>query len=279
MHRNSCVAQAASRGAAILALTVVACAADPGVVLPSGYGDGLTGRAFTFAGTRNTLADLSHVALRLSFDIAAQKATGHAEIQFRTLETGVPFFLLEPTATAATLDGKPIQLHPLRDPDDVVALTSTGVKLAADTDHMLTIDYPLATGFTVTSVEFVTSMYDAPSPDGSSLAAHYLDRYGPSSIEADQFKMTVDIEIIGATTPHHLFTNGTQQATAPDRWTIDFPDSFSTSSFFFQLTAAPFVVRELTYAGLDHDVPITVYGQNAEDVDSAIARLPNVFGA
>jgi hypothetical protein len=89
--------------------------------------------------------------------------------------------------------------------------------------------------------------------------------------------MTVDIEIIGATTPHQLFTNGTQQATAPGRWSIDFPASFSTSSFFFQLTAAPFVVGELMYSGLDHDIPITVYAQKAEDVDAAIARLPSLF--
>jgi hypothetical protein len=132
MHRNT------SRAVAVLAFTGVACANDSGVVLPSGYGDGLTGRAFTRAGTRHTVADLSQVALRLSFDIAAHDARGHAEIQFRTVETGVPFFLLEPTATAATLNGNPIQLDAMRDPDDVVTLMSTGVQLEQFLSYLAT---------------------------------------------------------------------------------------------------------------------------------------------
>jgi hypothetical protein len=262
----------------LLALTLPACADDPGVVLPSGYGDGLTGRTFTIAGTRHVLADLSHVALRLTFDLAAQQATGHAEVQFRPVETGVPFFLMEPTATAATLDGQSIQLHTLHDPDDVVPLTSLGVRLVANSDHMLTVDFPiLGADLTATSVDFTTSMLDAPDSPGAAISAHYFDRYGPSSIEADPFQMSVDIELVGATTPHQVFTNGTQHATAPGRWTIDFPDSFSTSSFFFQLTGAPYTVRELLYHGVEHDIPVTVYALSAEDADVAIANLPGFF--
>jgi hypothetical protein len=262
----------------LLALTLPACADDPSVVLPSGYGDGLTGRTFTSAGTRHVLADLSHVALRMTFDLAAQQARGHAELQFRPVETGVPFFLMEPTATAATLDGQPIQVHATHGPDDVVPVTSIGVNLVASSDHTLTVDFPIiGAGLTATSVEFTTSMYDGPDTAGAAILAHYFDRYGPSSIEADQFQMSVDIELIGTTTPHQLFTNGTQRPTGPGRWTIDFPDSFSTSSFFFQLTGTPYTVRELLYHGLEHDIPVTVYAQSAEDADAAIANLPRIF--
>jgi aminopeptidase N len=265
----------------LFALILPACADDPGdasVVLPSGYGDGLTGRTFTNAGARHALADLSHVALRLTFDLAAQQYRGHAELQFRPVDTGVPFFLMKPTATAATLDGQPIQLRTTRDPGNLVPLTSIGVELAANSDHTLAVDFPiLSPGLTGTGIEFITSMYDGPETFGTASSARYFDRYGPSSIEADQFQMSVDIELVGASMPHQLFSNGSQQATAPGQWSIEFPDSFSTSSFFIQLTGAPYTVRELLYHGLERDIPVIVYALTAEDADTAIANLPALF--
>jgi len=271
---------------ALLVLAAVACTTDHEVVLPRDYGDGLAGRSFTIGGTRHTLADLSHVALHYSLDVAAIHAEGHAEVQFRPVETGVPFLLLEPTATAATLDGHPIQLRKIHDPDGVVTLTSLDVELTENTDHVLTVDYPVSpesyvygpaprANPTPVGIDFISAMYDGP-PYGPP-SARYFDRYGPSSIEADQYQMTIDLELLGATIPHQLFTNGTQHQTEPARWTIDFPSYFSTSSFFFELTAAPLVVRQISYHGLEHDIPITVYAAQAEDADAVIAKLPDLF--
>lgn len=246
-------------------------------VLPAGYGDGLTGRAFKIGATNHTLIDLQTEELRLTFDVARQTTLGHAEVHFRPVETGEPFFLLTPTARTARLDRRPVTLATLRDPDDVVTLTTIGVELTAGTDHVLEIDYPLATtgaagsGYSTTGVDFETAMVDVAGTDAP---ANLFEAYGPAGIEADQFQLSVELELVGATAPHRLFSNGVQQAVSPGQWTIVFPDYYSTSSFYFQLTEWPFVVREATYHGLERDLPITAYALDGDAADQAIGYLP-----
>ena len=269
------------------ALTLAGCTASTSeFVLPPGYGDGLAGRAFKIGTTNHTLADLQTEELRLTFDVAARTTLGHAEVHFRPVETGEPFFLLTPTARTARLDGRPVTLAKLRDPDDVITLTTIGVELNADSDHVLEIDYPLATtgapgsGYSTTGVDFETAMVDlagATSATGDGAPANFLEAYAPASIEADQFQLAVELELVGATAPHRLFSNGDQRAVGPRRWTIEFPAYFSTSSFYFRLTEWPFVVREATYHGLARDIPITAYALDGAAADQAIGYLPGYF--
>lgn len=245
------------------------------MVLPAGYGDGLAGRSFTVGDTRYTLADFTEVALHLTFDVAARTTTGHAEIRFRPVESGVPFFLLKPTTSPATLDGQPVPLRRLRDPDNVAALTSIDATLPAGSEHILAFDYVLTSAtYSSTGVDFVTTMYDVLRTDPPD---NYFEAYGPASIEADQYHFVLDIELVGATVPHRLFANGTPQSTAPGRWTIDFPASYSTSSFFVHLSEIDYAVREASYHGLEREIPIVVYGSRAEDVDAGMDNLLTAF--
>jgi hypothetical protein len=244
--------------------------------LPPGYGDGLAGRAFTSGGTHYAVADFQSESLRLTFDVPAHMALAHAELQFRATETGSPLFRLTPAPTTALLDGQPIHVTAVRDPDDVATFLSLGSKLPGGSDHVLVVEYPLPdVSYSASGVDFATSMLDV---DIDPLRPpRFFDAYGPAGIEADQFQLSVELTLVGAGAPHRLFSNGSQVLTASDRWMIEFPDYFSTSSFFFHLTEAPLVARELSYHGLERDIPITVYGQDAADTDDAIARLPGMF--
>jgi hypothetical protein len=251
---------------------------DPPFSLPPGYGDGLTGRAFRSGETNHTLADLQAVQLRLTFDVPAKTTVGHAEIQFQPVETGEPFFLLTPKATRATLDGQPITLDPLRDPDDVTTWTTIPARLVAGTDHVLEIDYPLAAAeYPSGGAELVTSMLDVLEDGRDGDPPHFFEAYGPAGIEADQFQLSVELDVVGGTSPQMVFSNGTQRAIGPGQWTIEFPAYFSSSSVFFHLTTAPYVVRTTTYHGLERDIPIAAYGVDADTAEQAIAVLPDLF--
>jgi hypothetical protein len=246
------------------------------LTLPHGYGDGLSGRGFRAGAISYTLADLQTVTLRLTFDVAAKTTVGHAEIQFKPVEDGEPLFLLTPTATTAMLDGQPVTLGTLRDPDDVTTFTAIPGQLAAGSDHVLEIDYPIdRTSYPDgAGVDLVTSMLDVEEYAAAGAPAHFFEAYGPTGIEADQFQLSVELDVIGGTAPQMLFSNGTQHETAAGQWTIEFPAYFSSSSFFFHLTSLPYVVRETTYQGLEREIPIAAYATNAETADQAIAALP-----
>jgi hypothetical protein len=265
---------------------LVGCAEDPGgprplvpASLPPGYGDGLTGRSFTTNGIHHTLADLQSVTLQLTFDVEAATTHARAEVRFRPVDTGVPFFLFGPTATAAELDGERVRLATMHDPDNVATFTTLGKALPAGSDHVLVLDYELSSAvYSATGVDFVTAMLDVRFLEvGGAARPAFLDAYAPSSIEADQFRLSVDLQLVGASAPHRLFTNGTQHAGEPERWTIEFPDYFGTSSFYFHLTEQPLTVLEMSYRGLEGDIPITVYSVDAAVATDAMAALPAWF--
>lgn len=270
-------------------MSLVGCGEDPymRVYLPDGYGDGLKGRSFTYGRTHYTLADFQTETLQLTLDATARTIVGHAEIRFRPVDTGVPMVRLTAKPTAATLDGRAIQLGTVRDPDDVTTFMTAGTELAADSDHVLTVDYEIPDDNVASdtylslseerSINFQTLMQDQGGRTAAGPMASYFEAYGPAGIEADQFQLSLQLDLVGSTAPHRLFANGAAQTTAPNQWTIEFPAYFSTSSFFVHLTSLPFVVRELSYPGLERDIPITVYGNNAEDVDKAVELLPGWF--
>jgi hypothetical protein len=63
----------------------------------------------------------------------------------------------------------------------------------------------------------------------------FLERYLPSNLEFDRHPSVWHVSIVGAAAPHSLFSNGSTTGDGGFRWSIAFPDNFSSSSPFLRI--------------------------------------------
>jgi hypothetical protein len=106
---------------------------------------------------------------------------------------------------------------------------------------------------------------------------NFFERYGPSNYEADQFQLQLKLSIHGDQKPHRLFSNGKVRVNGTSEWVIDFPRYFNGSSLYVHLTQSPLEIRETSYTGLTHTIPIVIYSKTAELADQALSKILPLF--
>jgi hypothetical protein len=230
-------------------------------------------RSFQEQGKKWVPADFKTMNLKWEFDVSQKQARGTANIRFQTAEQGIPFFLMTPEVQSAKLDGQTITIQSTQDPDRATPLKYVDANLAPGTDHTLEIQYEIPSDevtFDSTGMAFVTAMADIT--DGN-----FFESYGPSNFEFDQFKMSLEMNILGGSDSHQLFTNGSAALAGENQWKVEFPDFYNTSSFFVHLTQTEMSVRKMTYQGLTHEIPITIYSQDASLTSQAANKVLGLF--
>ncbi|HEV2148207.1 MAG TPA: hypothetical protein VGR37_12455 [Longimicrobiaceae bacterium] len=226
----------------------------------------------------NVAVPIDAVGLHLEFslDIARRRAHGRGRLRFTLPQPGRPLLDLVPDPTQLVLEGQslsPERLRLVAPPDETAPLRMLDEPLAAGVEHELDIRYPLpkdVVGFGDGGVRLGLFMTDL-DPRG------YLERYAPANLEFDQLPMTMEVRVSGSSRAHRLFTNGQVTSCEDAAWQVTFPDYFTCSSCYLHLTDAPLAVREGTFAGVKSEVPVTIYGEDTDEVERTLMDASGIL--
>lgn len=218
-------------------------------------------------------------------EASQERATGRGRLRFTLPQRGRPLLDLVPRPARLTLNGQalpPDRLRLVLPPDESTPLQMLDEELAAGEAHELEIEYPLQEGtvsFEGGGVRLGLFMTDL-------LQRGYLERHAPANLEFDQVPMSMEIRISGTSRPHRIFTNGrAAQRDGNSSWHVTFPDYFTCSSCYLHLTDRPLTVRSGSFSGMEREIPITVYGEQAvhvaralDDASVFLRELEETFG-
>lgn len=203
-----------------------------------------------------------------------------AKLTFKAVANGIPYFVMEPSIKSIKLNGVSVKTITLPAPDnhdshEFIAIQSPVI---ADQVYELEIDYIMPRSqfsWFTNGVGFLTSMTDVTD-------WHFLNAYAPANFEADQYPMTLKLQIENSdATPvrdHQLFVNGKIVDQSPGKWTVQFPEYYNASSIYLHITANSGIkVNQHVFKGRERDVPITLYSRNSSYLKQASAQILKLF--
>jgi hypothetical protein len=240
---------------------------------------------FIYDARNAVFADFSTVRLNLSFDAASGKTTASAIINFTVAQDGMPIFDLIPKPSRVELDGGDVPLANvflLKDPDRQSTLRAVGVEVSPGQNHVLEIDYQLGEEVSYSDGAVAAGFFMSDLTD-----REYWEQYAPTNYEYDQYQQTVTVEVTGTDREHDLFVNGVVTDLGFNRWQIQYPSYFTSSSFYFHMAAkGRFAVERSSYAGINGAIPLTVYSGSQSNVSRGmtnlkryLAELESTYGA
>jgi hypothetical protein len=230
---------------------------------------------FTWRGKTAVPVEFRRLDLSLSIDVPAKRGTGRAQIPFTVTQRGAPLMDMVPSPTRLELDGRalaPDAFPEVEPPNGEAKVRVLDVELDPGQEHMLTIDYTLAP--TTLTFESGGARLGFFMTDLNQRG--YLERHAPANLEFDQHPTSVNVQLIGATTEHQLFSNGRTTRTA-DGWSIQYPEYFACSSYYLHLTDRNFNVAKDTFTIGARSIPIVAYAELAEHASDAIRVAKQVL--
>jgi hypothetical protein len=224
-------------------------------------------------------ANLETVALDLVLDSDSQTGLGHAKVTFSVLKEGFPFLLLDAKVRSLVLDGEKVDFKRVNAPGtDATELLVLLRKVGPGASHILTVDYVMhrnRISFSESGVRFETQMRDTQIAWRN--RRHYFEPYGPTGFESDQYSMTLHLSLQGVRGSHRIFANGNVRENGRYDWTIEFPATFTSSSFYIHVTDSPLSVVRTKYKGLERDIDLVVYSDFSWRAKKAARALPGLF--
>jgi hypothetical protein len=185
--------------------------------------------------------DIDSVDASLVFDGAAQRAWADATITYTVGPTaGSPIFDLRQEITRAWVDSVPLPVTQL-DHHDFGTEPFTDLRVVqpmqgAGSVHTLRVQYDLARPnsqlggnyppeieWTGPRLRFVFGLSDLNR-------ARYAEAWLPANLLFDQYRISLDIELLGAATPHSVITNAVVTDLGTNHWKLDFQERSSAAS-------------------------------------------------
>lgn len=204
--------------------------------------------------------DFKVAEYQIKYDAPNERVEVETKITFEQKETGYPLFDSKNEITAMTVNGKKVDQQLISSPAKVTKVRLINVQLEAGT-HSMTLKSSMTTGVSfknskknwgnVSSAFFIRDLTDRM----------FLERYLPTNLEYDNYKMIMDVEVTGTKRFHSLFANGDITKLTQNHYRVEFPDFYVSSSVFFHLVPINKFVRwYLKYPSIDgRDIPVTIY--------------------
>lgn len=231
--------------------------------------------------------DIESVRVTYTFDVAQSVAKGKATVNFRAGQAGMPMFDIVPAVTGGSLNGMAFAAEDvllLDDPNRVTKVRALRQTVAANSMNEMEINFNLdPSDVTFSSGTVRVGFFMSDLTTGG---RNFFEQYGPANLEFDQVHYSFDVEVTGTQTEHEVFANGAVTSPGMNRWTIDYPSYFTTSSVYFHLAnKGRFAVESFVHDGMAADIPVTVYSSSASSTSSAVAstrriltELENTYG-
>jgi len=229
--------------------------------------------------------DFDSLHTKLIFDAEKKIIKGRATLEFIAPNRGFPMLDLQPSPIKVWLDGKSVDpsLFAIEEtPDRASKVRILKKMLKPGSKHSLSIEYELDSrmyDFTLTGrtpeKDLTDEMkYSVFTETGgvhfgffvrdTFLDRFLLEQYTLSNFEYDQFKHTVELELTNSKNSHSVYTNGTieegTQKEASNKWKIEFPRHFTSSSAYLHLIEAGRVTEtSKTFPGIKNDFEVIAY--------------------
>jgi len=219
-------------------------------------------------GFRAVPIDISHISAKLTFDGAAQSATGEATLDFRLgRHAGCPIFDLRQTPTAVFLDDAPVPVAQIALQDfgggTQAELRVLQRVLDAGSVHQLRIVYGVGLPQASTAGSYQPQVAWSPGPrltfnfGFTDLGpGRYLEAFVPANLIFDQYGLSLELRLLGTAIAHQPITNGEVTVLGNQHWRIEFPPRTTAFSPLLELRAAD------TLASASQAVVLPVSGQN-----------------
>jgi aminopeptidase N len=230
-------------------------------------------RAFVQGAQTAQPMDFTRLQLKLVLDVARGKASGHAVVDFEATGDGLPYFLLDGMIQGAALDGSAVELVRSKPPLATSTFTVATRAIARATSHQLIVDYEMPAEnvtFRDGGVGFLTAMGDVQ--DGA-----FFEQYGPSSFEDDPHRISMEIQLIGASRAHRIFSDARVTELGAEHWSLEFPEWYTSNLLYVHVTDQPLTVIQGSARGLERTIPFTVYSSDAKAAKKAAGQLPGLF--
>jgi hypothetical protein len=262
--------------AAGISLATFAQAADTDMAPPS----------FSHSGKNVVFVDFQSVDLSLRLDVAASTATAKARIEFYAPVAGLPAFDLVPSIKSVTLNGRQLSVSDapvIPDPSNVTKFRIVLSEVAADSQNILEVEYELSEGVEFSGGKVRAGFFMSDLATGG---REYFEQYGPTSFEYDHYQQNITVELSGTSVEHVLYANGDLLPLGANRFRVEYPSYYTTSSFYFHLVEkGRFKEARADFTGLNKVIPITVYGESQTSADQGLrdtkgylAELESAYG-
>lgn len=216
-------------------------------------------KSFATESGKAVFVDFSKADYTLVYDVESKSVTVTSKITFRQSEEGFPLFDLIKDPESVSVNGSPVKVSKITDPDGQTSFRLVEKPLAADTHEMLVRhSFDANTKFASGSVASGFWMSDLTD-------RKYLEQYLPTNMEYDRYKMTLDAQVINASEEHEVFTNGESVKLNKNHFKIVFPKYFTSSSVYFHLNKKDAFLREdFSFTSMNgSEVPVVVYSRSA----------------
>ena len=199
--------------------------------------------------------DISSIGAALTFDAAAQVATGDATITYELGPTaGCPIFDLRQTITSAWLDGAPIApsllAHHAFGTGAFTDLRVVESVQAAGSVHTLRVQYALALPDAQLGGAYLPALDWLAGPSlrfvfglSDLNRARYAEAWLPANLVFDQYPIDLEIRVLNTMAAHSVITNGAVTGLGANHWTVAFPDRFSAVSPMLEVRASSTVTQ------------------------------------
>lgn len=196
----------------------------------------------------------SHI---LNYDYPTKMASVESTIVFNVIEPGYPIFDLVPEPRDVTLNGLPVVVEKVPDPDAQTQLRIVQQKLSRGT-YELKLKHNILDNVVFSELGVASAFWLSDLNDRK-----YLENYIPSNLEFDHYAKKFSVNLIGVQgMSHTIKTNGAVTKISEDQFEITFPDYFTSSSVFFHLFPGKAISRNVSfyYTSLyGRQIPVDIY--------------------
>ncbi len=215
--------------------------------------------AFMSGDQKAVWTDFQKADYRVVFDVKKQKVESITEIEFEILEEGFPLFDSVNEVSEILVNGILVGQRLIKTPGNETSLRIIEKKLKPGL-HKMTITSSLLKGVVFDKKKVSAGFFMKDMRD-----REFLERYLPSNLEYDQYKIKLQAQVVGTDKEHRLFTNGKfLRNRKKNSFSVEYPSFFNASSLYFHLVPKKkFKVKESKFTSIDgREVPITVYSKS-----------------
>lgn len=232
-------------------------------------------RAFLVSGGKAVFVDFIEANYKLLYNVKSRSATVAATIKFDAPEAGFPVFDVVEDPISVVLNGEVVRARETKTPSKETKVRVVGKEVAIGS-HTLVVTVPLKTLLEwrdggVKSAFWISDLTERK----------FLERYLPSNLEYDQYKMNFEVVFDGAKTKQKIYTNGKVTDLGNNSFSVAYPPHYNASSIFYHtVPEGSFSETEFTLKSVDgRDVPVLIYVDKtqAASLETMKARTTEIF--
>lgn len=225
--------------------------------------------SFKYGNKQVQFVDFIDVDTSIEYDLDAKLTTAQSIIHFKMAKKGYPLFDTKAAILLAKINDIPVDIKTINSPDQVTKYQMVDHELPAG-EHKLYIKNKIeenqSYAWNGTRVQAAFWMSDLKD-------RKYLEQYLPTNLEFDQYQMSMEIKLEGTKkiAAHTIYTNGFKTIKGPNHFKIDFPEYFTTSSFYYHLTREDKFSRDdFRFNSISgKEVPVTIYSVSKRSIAKA----------